>query len=357
MSRLKSILKVGGVFCLAGLIGLPIASAVYQASAQASDQAAYSPPGALFEVQGTQMHLLCMGDGEPTLVFESGLLSDIQSWDVVQPAISQTTRACSYDRSGLGYSEPVDHPQQAAEVAQRLHSLLSAAGIEGDMVLVGASIGGLQVRQFAHQFPERVSGMVLVDSSHEQQVQRFGDTEAEGPSGILKVASLLAPIGMLRLSGFVEMKFEESEISGQELEQAIAMQSQTHIPAAMTREVEAMKADMDANQPPPSLGDIPLIVLTQGLPLEEEEDFDPLDLEKIEEDKVERPIWSQLQLELSQLSSQGTQVFAMKSDHHITDLEPELVISSIESVLETVRDSDRVQDDAVLDHDSPDAQE
>lgn len=342
MGLLKSTLKVGAAVFFAGLIGLPAAGAIYQASAQASDQETYSPPGELFDVEGAQMHLLCLGQGTPTVVLESGLFGGVYSWRGIQPGVSQTTRTCSYDRAGLGYSEPLDEPQQAAEVAQRLHALLGAAGIDGDVVLVGASIGGVHVRQFAHQFPERVIGMVLVDSSHEQQVQRFGDTKAEGPSGILKLASLLAPVGMLRLSGFVEMQFEDSELSGQKLEQAIAMQNQSHIPAAMTREAEAMKADMDANQPPPSLGDIPLIVLTQGLPLEDEEGFDPLDLEKIEEDKIERPIWNQMQLELSQLSSQGTQVFAMKSDHHITDLEPELVISSIESVVETVRNGDRV---------------
>jgi pimeloyl-ACP methyl ester carboxylesterase len=291
--------------------------------------------------------MLCTGEGAPTVVFESGGMGSVDSWAEVQPNVSHMTRACSYGRAGLGYSEPVDHAIQAAEVAQRLHALLSAAGIEGDVVLVGASIGGLHIRQFAHQFPEQVRGMVLVDSMHEQQVQRFGETEAEGPDGILTAASLLAPIGVLRLTGFVEKKLEEfnTTLTGHELERVIAMQNQTHIPAAITREFMAAKLDLDANLPPPSLGDIPLVVLTQGLPLEEEEDFDPLDIEKIEEDKVERPIWNQLQLELAQLSTQGTQVFAMKSDHDITRLEPELVISSIERIVETVRVADQVSVD------------
>lgn len=342
MGLLKSTLKVGASVSLAGLIGLPAAGAIYQASAQAKDQERYSPPGELFDVDGSQMHLLCVGEGAPTVVLESGLLNGVHAWKAVQPSISQTTQTCAYDRAGLGYSEPVDAPVQAEQVAQRLHKLLNAAGIEGDLVLVGASIGGLHVRQFAHQYPARVRGMVLVDSSHEQQVQRFGETETKGPNPILKAATFLAPIGVLRLSGFVEKKMEGSGLAGQELEQAIAMQSQTHIPGAMSREYMSAKLDLEANAPPPSLGDIPLIVLTQGLPLAEEEDYDPLDLEEIEEDKRERPIWNQLDLELAQLSSQGTQVFAMKSTHNIAEMQPELVISSIESVVETVRDADRI---------------
>jgi pimeloyl-ACP methyl ester carboxylesterase len=71
-------------------------------------------------------------------------------------------------------SDPPPHWRRIPDLmAADLHALLRAAGIPPPYVLVGHSIGGIITRRFYAQRPGLVAGMLLVDSSHEQQAQRF----------------------------------------------------------------------------------------------------------------------------------------------------------------------------------------
>ncbi len=131
---------------------------------------AHNPvPGNFFLVDGRQMHIYCSGGGSPTLVIEAGLGSDWLGWQGVQPKLEQVTRICTYDRSGLGWSEPRTGKRDAETIAQELHSLLDEAAIVGPIVLVGHSAGGFYVREYAREYPAEVAGVVLVDSTSPQQ--------------------------------------------------------------------------------------------------------------------------------------------------------------------------------------------
>jgi len=136
-------------------------------------RALYPPPGQIYTVDGYRMHLYCIGSGSPTLVLESGLGDDFLTWSRVQPELAKVTRVCSYDRPGLGWSEDRPGPRDSNTAAARLHSLLQAADISGPLVLVGHSLGGINVRDFATQFPEAVQGLVFFDSSVPEQLDRL----------------------------------------------------------------------------------------------------------------------------------------------------------------------------------------
>ncbi len=82
-----------------------------------------TPPGALYIVDGRKMHINCTGSGSPTLVLEAGSGGDGLVWGGVQPVLSKTTRVCSYDRAGLGWSEPRPGPRDADHIASELHAL------------------------------------------------------------------------------------------------------------------------------------------------------------------------------------------------------------------------------------------
>jgi pimeloyl-ACP methyl ester carboxylesterase len=58
-------------------------------------------------------------------------------------------------------------------VVADLHALLQNAKVPPPYVLVGHSLGGIYVRMYASQFPADVVGMILVESSHEDQVDRL----------------------------------------------------------------------------------------------------------------------------------------------------------------------------------------
>lgn len=132
-----------------------------------------------YDVGGYQLGVHCSGSGSPTVILEAGRNGHSGSWRKVQPAIDNNTRVCSYDRAGLGKSD--DRPEKsvdALQIVEELHALLTQMREPGPYVFVGHSIGGLYVREYAERYPDDVAGFVFVDSSHEDQFERFGASYA-----------------------------------------------------------------------------------------------------------------------------------------------------------------------------------
>jgi pimeloyl-ACP methyl ester carboxylesterase len=133
--------------------------------------ASAAPAGRMIDVGGRRLHLVCVGSGFPTVVFESGSGEGWYSWALVQNDVGQHVRACSYDRSGIGYSDPDPRPRSVAVLVADLHELLRRSGERGPFVLVGHSLGGLLVRRYAMTYRTEVAGLVLIDSAHEDAAQ------------------------------------------------------------------------------------------------------------------------------------------------------------------------------------------
>jgi len=135
----------------------------------------YAHPQRRIEVEpGRRMNLYCIGSGSPTVVFDSGLSDWSNTWALIQPAVATRTRACSYDRAGMGYSDASTQPRTPLNIVHDLHALLERAGIRGPLVLVGHSLGGFNMKLYAALYPEQVAGAVLVDPSEERLWERVG---------------------------------------------------------------------------------------------------------------------------------------------------------------------------------------
>ncbi len=127
-------------------------------------------PGQLFDIgNGRRLHLLCSGQGVPTVVLEAGASSFAIDWTMVQGTLQQSNRVCSYDRAGMGWSDPLPEGVVATDT-QDLHALLVAAGERPPYVLVGASRGGLLIRSYLADHPADVAGLVFVDPATEDRL-------------------------------------------------------------------------------------------------------------------------------------------------------------------------------------------
>jgi pimeloyl-ACP methyl ester carboxylesterase len=125
----------------------------------------YAAPGQLVDIGGRRINMHCAGTGTPTVILMAGLFSWSLVWYKTQPVIAQKTRVCTFDRASYGFSDPAPRPQILPEVVDDLHAALKAGSIPGPYVLVGHSLGGVEVRLYAQRWPKEVVGMVLVDSS------------------------------------------------------------------------------------------------------------------------------------------------------------------------------------------------
>jgi pimeloyl-ACP methyl ester carboxylesterase len=123
-----------------GFVGLGILAALggstYQWVATRNDFAGTPAPGRLVDVGGHRLHIWCSGSGMPSVILETGLGGSSADWGFVQPEVAKFTRVCSYDRAGMGYSDPGPSPRTMRRITGELTQLLDRAAVPGPVVLV-----------------------------------------------------------------------------------------------------------------------------------------------------------------------------------------------------------------------------
>jgi pimeloyl-ACP methyl ester carboxylesterase len=327
------------VLCIVALVlGLVIITLVLGAKARADLIANYPPLGQMVDVGGYRLHIHCQGEGSPTVVMESGLGDPSLTWALVQPQVSTMTRICVYDRAGLGWSDASPKPRIADVMVEELHTLLRNANIEGPYIMVGHSTGGMLVRLYAHSYPAEVVGMVLVDAQHEDQFNRLSiENQQEVKATFAQSNQTLPLFKFLTVTGIGPLVPAIAALADNPQLPSPARETFAALALSSPKYIEAKAAEQDAIFDSlaqvraahiTSLGDIPLIVLSKGVPSSDIASLTP-------EDYMQW--WSELQSELAALSPQGRLVVAERSGHHIQLDQPNLVIDAIEQVLDATR--------------------
>ena len=301
---------------------LAAGGSLYENISEARDRRFNPMPGQLVNVNGRKMHIDCIGTGTPTVILDSGLGDGFLSWSKVQPEIARFTRVCSYDRAGVGYSDPSSEPRTSKVIAQELHALLQAAAIGPPYVTVGHSMGGYNVRAFTSAYRSEIVGMVLVDSSHPDQENRFPPELKNMEGSWRREAQFVAysmPFGIPRLLGLCESNAKER-----------AANCNGHSAREQFAEFMAFPESAAQTSQSGSLSDMPLVVLSHD-PDKPSNDL-PADLAKSVND-----VWEKMQEELAHLSTRGTQIVAKNSSHYIQVDRPDVVIHAIRDVVDQSR--------------------
>jgi pimeloyl-ACP methyl ester carboxylesterase len=117
----------------------------------------------MIDVEGHKMALRCQGQAAPTVVLETGAFPNVDAFEPIMPDIARDHRVCSYDRAGVGRSEPGPEPRDGKQIALELDTLLRNAGESGPFVLVSWSVGALYTPLYAVAHPDDVAGYVFID--------------------------------------------------------------------------------------------------------------------------------------------------------------------------------------------------
>lgn len=119
------------------------------------------------------------GQGKHIIILESGLGMDSETWIEIQTKLSENYRVISYDRAGYGKSDNSESPRTIDNITKDLNLLLETVEAPAPYILVGHSLGGYVIRHFTELYPEKVSGMVMIDSYHENLFKMLRDSTSE----------------------------------------------------------------------------------------------------------------------------------------------------------------------------------
>jgi pimeloyl-ACP methyl ester carboxylesterase len=282
----------------------------------------FPPPGAMLELHGHRLHVRCEGQGPVTVVLEAGLNDFSLQWSRLQPLLAKETRTCSYDRAGLGWSDPSPNPPTIANAVKDLHAVVQSSSGHAPLILVGHSFGSLLVRMYAQHHPQNVKAIVLLDPANEFMAERIsGYTEAL-ESGAARFRSI-APAASLGLIALSTKSIPANLLRGEALQQYRAVVATGNFAKAAAAETAEMERNLQAMQavPQTALVNIPVVIVSRGL----SEQIPGLPDESAQ--TLERT-WADLQTDLVE-RLHARQFIAERSGHSIQLIQPELVYEII----------------------------
>ena len=301
-------------------------SAGYNAVALGWFRAHNPPPGDFYTVTGHRMHIYCAGSGWPTIVLDAGLGNDALIWGGVQPLLARTTRVCAYDRAGFGWSDARPAPRDADHIADDLHGLLAQAKITGPIVLMGHSISGIYMRDYATRYTEGLAGIVFVDGSTPMQQENpaFKKEMSKGPPQWVQllIERSIIDAGVPRLLGQCSQKFVGFDAHASKLQAEDLCHPQ--LSAAMA-EITSMDASGRETIHSGPYGALPILIFSQD-PAKEGASMPAV-----------ATAWNQMQEDLKKLSTRSRRIIAKGSTHYIQLDRPELIEKEVPLFIQQVR--------------------
>jgi pimeloyl-ACP methyl ester carboxylesterase len=309
---------------LAALLALLAGGWLFQTLAERAHARRFPPLGTMVDVGTHRLHVIHKGPSTgPTVVIEQGAGEPWVFWWSIVERVAEFASVCTYDRAGIGASDPPPSAHTPLDSANELAALLERARIPGPYILVAHSYGGLIARLFARDHRRDLAGLVLVDSLEEgihfqpdvlPMYRRF--------CRMLALVVVAARFGILRL--IAKLRGPEASSLPAEIQARADAAGQSH---AFFRGLGADMKKLDAYDPAlrhpgalGDLGDLPLVVITHGQPF-------PGPMATLEK------YWAAGQQRLAALSTNGELVVAHNSNHMIQMDEPQVVVDAIRRVL------------------------
>jgi pimeloyl-ACP methyl ester carboxylesterase len=286
-----------------------------------------SPPGEIHAVNGHRMRISCTGSGSPAIILDAGLGNDGLIWGGLQPVLAKTTRVCSYDRAGFGWSDPLPQPRDANHIAIELHALLAAANIRGPVVLMGHSISGMYIRDYATRYPAEVAGLIFVDGSTPLQNRNPAFQMGGPPPWFFNIAMRVAySAGIPRLHGTCSLPFPGFDAQAEKLQREDICYGSF---GAIAGELESFDQSGEETVGTGPYGALPILIFSQ----------DPSPSGGKVTGQAEA--WNTMQENLKKLSVRSRRIIAKGSPHYVQLIRRDLIEREVPLFIEQIRGAAR----------------
>lgn len=308
----------------------------------------YEKPGLFAQLSnGDTIHIKCMGTGSPTVILTAGSGDWSATWREVQPQIAETTRVCSWDRPGYGFSSGSTRPQTVLNTTADLEAALKVAHIDGPYVLMSHSLGSYETLLFADHNPKAVAGMVLVDPSIPDQYRLLTEAApafmAWGDQFTQKELAVFDRCIAGLKSGKSKPGLPDPDGCWTyapdyppELTAALDKRDTNPLrfPAIKSYRANTTLDGKQVINRDRNYGDMPLIVLTSGKIGDLSGDVSQRVKDQLPAFHAE---WVRAHDEIATLSSRGVNRIVPEATHYIQHDQPQAVIDAVNEVVEAVR--------------------
>lgn len=272
------------------------------------------------QLDGFRLRADCHGAGPVTILLEPGLGGSAFEWEPVKNALTDQLRVCVYDRAGYAWSDPSPFPRHARQLASEADQLLSKLSIDGPLIIVAHSFGGFIARMLADLRSSSMVGLVLLDSSHEDQLDTLEKLDGKNR--------------MPRDNSFVVSQVDIPDALPRDVQRKIAAFSRmrkTYV--ALHSEMTHFRRSADQVRQTRKRFEFPVVVVRRGRDLYGEQN----------QGESKTAIWQALQEDMLGLSVSGRMVVAQQSGHHIHAEQPQLVVEVIHQLLDEYQDQSAEQ--------------
>jgi len=315
-----SVCVYASFLCASAVCAQPSASAAVTSSSESKGAirereilAQFPAPGQMIDIGGRKLHLLCQGKGNgPAVIIEGGALASSLSYFTAQDQIQPAARVCTYDRAGLGWSDPAAGSRSLEARADDLHALLGKSGLKAPYILAGHSAGGMMVQVYARKYPQDIAGIILIESSEEM----FNTT----PESLARIKNTATQLGFAATMADTGQAIPALRVPNGPPEQEV-MQRVSAIKAGQDDFVAMsnLPTELQKLNGLSTLGATPLVVIRRG-----KSDPGFTEAQSLE--------WIKAQERLAALSTQSILLVAEKSGHAVNLDQPELYLIAVKRI-------------------------
>jgi pimeloyl-ACP methyl ester carboxylesterase len=319
-------LKFFGLILISIILLALVSGYLYEFISYKNIKINYPPDGQMIDVGNREIHMNIKGTKTslPPILIETGTGNWSYDWSNVQKELSKHTQVITYDRAGYGWSDPPPNGFSIGTTIDDLSKILESTNIDTPVILVGHSVGGIYSRLFADKYPEKVSGLILVDSRNEyfsEQATTFNDKFFESQDQTIN--RILSQIGIVRLIG--ENMFSDSIPDYISPKKYVNVHWDTPFFKVLDEEIKKIKVSEKLLKDTQSLGNKPLTIVT---PTDVELQATELGFSEQEANNLKRK-WKESQKQLTNLSTNSELILVSNSSHSVMYDQPKVIIEAI----------------------------